>query len=88
MLIDSNSKRPYLEYPCRWSYKVIGSDAEKLISAIEYCTGNLNYEITPSNISKNGKYYSVNLIIIVPTETARDQIYKKLNSHKDVCFVL
>ena len=88
MIIDSNSKRPNLEYPCKWSYKVIGSDVEKLISAIEECAGILDYEITPSNISKNGKYYSLNFTVHVTSEDARDLIYEKLNSHKDIRLVL
>ena len=52
MILDSNSKRPELKYPCEWVYKVIGKDVDKLISAIETSSLELDYEVTPSNVSK------------------------------------
>ncbi len=88
MIIDSNSRRPEIEYPCKWGYKVIGSNVNDMIAAIEECAGSLEYEITPSNISRNEKYFSLNCYVIVPSEAARDMVYQKLSSHRHVKLVL
>ena len=53
-------KRPGIEYPCEWDYKIIGTNVEKIIEAIELAAGDMKYEVTPSNISKKGNYFSIN----------------------------
>jgi uncharacterized protein len=88
MILDSNSERPELIYPCEWIYKVIGKDVDKLIAAIEHASLELDYEVTPSNVSKNENYFSLNFKVTVPSEAARDIIYQKLNNNKDVIMVL
>lgn len=88
MILDSNSKRPELNYPCEWIYKVIGKDVDKLIAAIEHASLELEYVVTTSNISKNENYVSLNFKVTVPSEAARDIIYQKLNDNKDVIMVL
>ncbi len=88
MILDSNSKRPELEYPCEWTYKVIGKDVDRLIDAIKASSLDLAYEVTPSNVSKNEKYFSLNFKIIVPSEAARDLIFQNLKDNNDVIMVL
>ena len=88
MILDSNSERPELKYPCEWSYKVIGRDVDKLISAIGTASLDLSYEVTPSNVSKNERYFSLNFKVTVPSEAARDLIYQKLNDNENVIMVL
>ena len=88
MIIDSNSNRPEIEYPTKWQYKVIGTKLDEMISAAEQAAGNLEYDITPSNISKDSKYYSVNLTVVVTSEAVRDLIYQKLNSNDHIKVVL
>lgn len=88
MILDSNSERPEIEYPCEWSYKIIGDNIEKIIEAIENAAAGLEYEITPSNISKKGNYFSLNLVIKVPSEVVRDLIYENLNKSENIKIVL
>lgn len=88
MILDSNSKRPEIEYPCQWGYKVIGSDVDKILSAIEEASLGLSYDVTPSNVSKNGKYYSINFSLEVPNETVRNLVYEKLEGSSGVIMVL
>ncbi|HKI78486.1 MAG TPA: DUF493 domain-containing protein [Ignavibacteriaceae bacterium] len=88
MILDSNSERPEIKYPCEWSYKIIGHNLDKLIAAVEESSLNLEYEITPSNVSKNQKYFSLNLKIMVSSEAARDLVYEKLEKHQDIIMVL
>jgi putative lipoic acid-binding regulatory protein len=86
MILDSNS-RPEITYPCEWSYKIIGNNIDKILEAIENAVSGLKYDVTPSNISKNGNYYSLNLKLTVPNEVVRDLIYQKLDSSDSVKIV-
>jgi putative lipoic acid-binding regulatory protein len=86
MILDSNN-RPEITYPCEWSYKIIGNNIDKILEAIENAVSGLKYDVTPSNISKNGNYYSLNLKLTVPNEVVRDLIYQKLDSSDSVKIV-
>ena len=88
MIIDPNSKRPEIHYPTNWQYKVIGTNLDEMISAIEEAAGNLKYEITPSNISENSKYYSVNFSVFIGSESIRDNIYQKLSSNEYIKIIM
>jgi putative lipoic acid-binding regulatory protein len=88
MIIGENGRRPRINYPCEWGYKVIGNDVEKLLSAIDEATSGLEYSVTPSNVSSSGKYYSVNVKIKVVSEEERNVIYKSLENHNDILMVM
>lgn len=88
MLLDENSKRPEIEYPCNWDYKIIGTDVSEMIKIIEEAVGDLSYEISPSNISKKGNYFSLNLTVSVPSEIVRDIIFQKISSSSFVKIVI
>ncbi len=88
MMNDSNKRKPVIEYPTKWDYKVIGTDVDKLLKAVEEATPGLKYEVTPSNISKNEKYYSLKVTVIVPSEVVRDLVFQKLSEHPDIKIVI
>jgi putative lipoic acid-binding regulatory protein len=88
VIVNFEEKRPDIEYPCSWEYKVIGSDIDNVLSAIEDAASGLDYSVSPSNVSRNNKYFSVNMKIEVPNETTRDVIYSSLTKCKDVKLVL
>lgn len=80
MILDENSGRPEIVYPCNWDYKIIGTDVEEMLKVIEEAVGDLTYEISPSNISKKGNYFSLNLSVYVPSEIVRDIIFQKVSA--------
>ena len=88
MILESDSERPEIEYPCRWEYKVIGTDVNKILKAIEEASIGLTPDITPSNISKNGKYFSINFTIEVPNEVVRNLVYEKLSLNPEIKIVI
>lgn len=88
MNLNEGNQRPEIKYPCQWSFKVIGKDVDNLLSAIEEASYGIDYEVSPSNVSENEKYFSLNFTLQVPNEVTRDIIYKKLADHKDVKIVL
>jgi len=86
--MNLENKKPVIHYPTKWEYKIIGKDAEELISAIEETVIGLEYEVRSSNISREEKYLSLNLTVHVPSEIVRDIIFQKLNSHPAVNYVI
>jgi putative lipoic acid-binding regulatory protein len=88
MILDSNSKKPNINYPCDWEYKVIGTDVDEMIKAIESITEGMDYKISPSNVSSKGKYFSLNVKVFVTSEVIRDSIFAKLKANEFVKMVL
>jgi putative lipoic acid-binding regulatory protein len=88
MILDSNSKKPNIEYPCDWYYKVIGTDTDEMIKAIELAVEGLDYKLTSSNISSKGNYFSLNLRVFVTSEVIRDIIFAKLTDNEFIKMVL
>jgi len=88
MIVDSNSKKPIINYPCDWQYKVIGTDLDELIKAIEIVADGMEYKISSSNVSSKGNYFSINLKVFVTSEVIRDIIFEKLKANEFVKMVL
>ncbi len=88
MILDSNSRKPEIQYPCEWNYKIIGTDVEEMIKVIEFAVAGLEYEINSSNVSSKGNYFSLNLKVFVPSEIIRDIIFSKLNDSIFIKMVL
>ena len=88
MIFNQENKKPQIEYPCNWSYKIIGKSVEEMINAVEEVVVGLEYDLTPSNISRKGKYFSLNISVVVPSEIVRDLIFQKLSAHPAINFVI
>lgn len=88
MLLDSNGNKPNIKYPCDWHYKVIGTDADEMIKAIELAVDGIDYKISSSNVSSKGNYFSLNLKVFVTSEAIRDIIFLKLKDNEFVKMVL
>jgi putative lipoic acid-binding regulatory protein len=88
MLLDSNSKKPNIDYPCDWNYRVIGTNVDEMIKVIEIAVAGIEHEINSSNVSSKGNYFSLNLKVFVTSEVIRDSIFAKLNSNEFVKMVL
>lgn len=56
--------------------------------AIEKIVKGRDYTITPSNVSKSGKYHSLNLEVLVDDDENRTGIYDKLRGNPAVKMVL
>jgi uncharacterized protein len=85
---NKSQDRPKIDYPCVWTYKVIGEDHALLKDAIvEACCPHAVI-ISHSHSSRKGKYHSVNAELVVPDEGARLRIYATLKSNSAVKIVL
>lgn len=83
-----NGRKPEIEYPTNWNYKIIGTDVDEMLVAVEDSIKALEYEVSPSNVSTNEKYFSLNISVIVPSEIVRDLIFQNLAKHPAIKFVI
>ena len=81
-------KRPEIEYPCEWSYKVIGVDKERVRDAAETVMSNRQYLLQYSKSSKSGKYHSWTINLVVESQEERDSLFMALKTHQDVKLVI
>lgn len=85
---ENKVKRPEIEYPCTWVYKVIGEDCTLLKDIIISTCAPLEVSITHSQMSSKGKYHSLNAELVVSSEEVRLNIYETLQSAPAVKIVL
>jgi uncharacterized protein len=86
--MENERNKLEIEYPCTWGYKVIGSDVDNILTAIETSALGLDYSVSPSNVSKTGKYVSFNIEVEVPNEVVRDLVFENLQKSEHIKFVV
>lgn len=79
---------PVIQYPCRWSYRIIGTEEKALREAVSNSLAGREYKLALSNRSRNKTYLSMNVTVVVETQAMRDQIFKTLEKHPAVRFLL
>lgn len=77
-----------LDYPCRWSFTVIGSDEARLRGAVAEVVGDTDHDLVPSRRSSGGRYLSLVLSLEVRDEAHRTAIWEGLAAQAVVKFVL
>ena len=87
-IINDSKEKLELEYPCSWTYKLIGLEKEVIQKAIHDVILEREHKLTHSNKSKTGKYVSMNLDIIIQNEDERNFIYEALKTHQHIKMVL
>jgi len=77
-----------LDYPCEWTYKVIGSAEEAIRAAIADILVEKAYDLAFSNVSRTKKYVALNLTVQVENESERQALYMALHQHPALKMVL
>lgn len=72
------SKKPEISYPNFWCYRVIINSDKNAGSKIKEKLAKYEYEISLSKHSKNGKYISFEVNVMVNSELERDLVFKEL----------
>ena len=83
----NGNQKVSIDYPCRWFYKVIGSDEAKMRAAIASVIAGA-WDVTASRSSATGKYVSLNIAVQVENEQRRIAIYEALRKEPSVKMVL
>jgi len=87
-IINDSKEKLELEYPCSWTYKLIGYEKEAIQKAIHEVILEREHNLTHSNKSKTGKYVSMNLDLLIQNEDERNFIYEALKAHQHIKMVL
>ena len=79
-----------LAFPCRWTYRLIGADADAMVRAAEGVLAEVQADLPhwfqPGNQSRTGKYSSISLD--VTDEPTRRLLAERLAEHTDVKMLL
>lgn len=86
--MDTNGCKPKIDYPCSWTYKVIGRDMDDLKRAIAEVVGESEHTIALSRSSKGGAYHCLNVCLTVESEPARLDLYQRLCKHPAILIVM
>jgi len=87
MFIDENGQ-PRLEYPRGWDYRVIGADEDAMRKAIGEVMGARPHLVEDGNVSRAGRWRSLNVTVEVQTEEERDALHVQLRDHVAVRMVI
>ncbi|MBA4396660.1 MAG: DUF493 domain-containing protein [Syntrophus sp. (in: bacteria)] len=85
--VKNGNQKVCIDYPCRWCYKVIGSDEAKMRAVIAKATAGAG-DVTASRSSATGKYASLDVVVKVEDEQRRLAIYEALRKDPSVKMVL
>lgn len=72
------NKEPEISYPNFWEYKIIVLQNENAEAIAQSVVGERQHKITPSKSSKEGKYKSYNLSVLVNSNQERLEIFSAL----------
>lgn len=86
--MDAGGCRPHIDYPCCWTYKVIGRGREELQRAIAEVIGESGHTVSFSRSSAGGIYHCLNLTVTVASEAARLDLYRRLCAHPSIRVVM
>lgn len=78
----------HLEYPCLWTYKVIGADQDEMKGAVHEIIQDRSCKISLSRQSETAKYISLNVELTVESESHRTALYEALKAHRAIKLVL
>jgi uncharacterized protein len=88
VIINDETQKLELEYPCNWCYKVVAYERAGIeIAALEIFSER-TYSLNPSNTSRGGKYVSMNLELLVHNEDERTYFFETLKAHPHIKMVL
>lgn len=83
-----SEKKVQITYPCEWGYKIIGLDRAKMLLAVDTIIKSDSMLISESRTSKNGKYISLDIKVMVQNESERNNYFKMLAEHSEIRMVL
>ena len=72
------NKEPQISYPNFWEYKIIIEESGDAQATAQSVVGERQHKITPSKSSKEGKYKSYNLSVLVNSNEERLEIFSAL----------
>lgn len=82
------TKKPAIEYPCDWLYKIFGRDQDAMRRAVARMVAGRRHALKPSRSSRNDRYHCMNLELLVLSDDDRLGVYEALNAQEEILLVL
>ena len=77
-ICDLNNKKPKINYPTHWEYKVIFDASDEAEAKVKDIVKDREFKLVFSKISKDKKYASYDLTVLVLSEEERLEIFSAL----------
>jgi len=87
-LLDNDKHKIHLEYPCRWIYKIIGTNQDEMRNAAMEIIRDRPCKISFSRTSETARYISLNVELVVESESHRTELYSAFKAHRAIKIVL
>jgi len=88
IILNSCKQKLEMEYPCHWTYKLIGVAQGEIRQAITSVLQGRECLVSHSNSSRAGKYHCLNVELVVHSEEDRTANYEAFKSHPAITMVL
>lgn len=77
-----------VDYPCWWTYAIIGADEEDLRLAVGEITKGFQHKVAFSKLSAKAHYVSLHIEVWVDSEEMRNEIFEKFKNHPGIRMVI
>ena len=77
-ICDLNNKKPKIDYPTHWEYKVIFDASDEVETKVKDIVKDREFKLVFSKFSKDKKYASYDLAVLVLSEEERLEIFSAL----------
>ena len=77
-ICDQNNKKPKIDYPTHWEYKVIFDASDEAEAKVKDIVKDREFKLVFSKFSKDKKYASYDLTVLVLSEEERLEIFSAL----------
>ena len=77
-ICDLNNKKPKIDYPTHWEYKVIFEASDEAKAKVKDIVKDREFKLVFSKFSKDKKYVSYDLAVLVLSEEERLEIFSAL----------
>ena len=77
-ICDLNNKKPKIDYPTHWEYKVIFDASDEAEAKVKDIVKDREFKLVFSKFSKDKKYTSYDLAVLVLSEEERLEIFSAL----------
>lgn len=88
LLARMEGQRPEIEYPCTWTWQIIGQGEALLRGHIEATLLGIEHDLELTRTSSSGRYCSLRVTLVVADEATRLQLGAALQRHPAVRVVL
>lgn len=83
-----DERKPEIDYPTHWEYRLIGRDAAALRAAAEEAADGDEHEVRFARMSAKGSYVSLTFVLRVRDEAHRKGVFERLANHESVVHLI